>query len=308
MSSASYSGFIESVEDALVLFEAYRCERIRGFLRRLTEDEKKELIRPNRVFVWSEDNGAIKRWSDGRRWSSSKVSGSFLIYKEVLSSEAERQGVLPLSKRTLSMPIENGNGKIHLVCYFMEGQPNDMVTPSVDPRLADITSMIRSRSASYPIRSRQSDAMEGRPPLVSNSTSLSLVPELANPLQYGSRSNTGPVRNDQRDHTGYPPSNNLFDSTQGQPMSLDPIYPPSRSFGRGGPPRVLSPPAPFEQRRINIEDQPLISPRRLNPTNNEYTQPFRSLLFHNWRPDPRLTPRLIHELNRRALRYLVFDK
>ncbi|KAG0251661.1 hypothetical protein DFQ27_008602 [Actinomortierella ambigua] len=42
------------------------------------------LIDHGAVFVFREDESGINRWTDGRVWSPSRISGNFLVYKELL--------------------------------------------------------------------------------------------------------------------------------------------------------------------------------------------------------------------------------
>ncbi|KAJ1672902.1 Gluconate transport-inducing protein, partial [Spiromyces aspiralis] len=82
MSSAeTYYGLIETSEDAIILFEACRLGIRRRVQRRLTDTERMS-IRSGSVFVWDEDESGMRRWTDGRSWSPSRVQGCFLTYCE----------------------------------------------------------------------------------------------------------------------------------------------------------------------------------------------------------------------------------
>ena len=134
----SYTGHVDSIDDALILFEAYRAGRIPGFSRRLTEDEKRELIQANKVFIWPEDEFGLKRWTDGKKWSPSRVVGAFLGYQErsVCSNSADGKGFL--CKKTLCVSLYTGM-KLHMVSYYLSDVDiTHVTTPSTDPQLADI--------------------------------------------------------------------------------------------------------------------------------------------------------------------------
>ncbi|KAI9592613.1 Gti1/Pac2 family-domain-containing protein [Syncephalis fuscata] len=64
----TYFGYIDNVQDALLIIEA---------------------ARNGSIFVWDESEAGMRRWTDGRAWSPSRVSGCFLNYREL---EHRRRG------------------------------------------------------------------------------------------------------------------------------------------------------------------------------------------------------------------------
>ncbi|OZJ01749.1 hypothetical protein BZG36_05242, partial [Bifiguratus adelaidae] len=50
--------------------------------RRLSEKERAS-IRSGSVYAWDEREAGMRRWTDGRNWSPSRVSGAFLTYREL---------------------------------------------------------------------------------------------------------------------------------------------------------------------------------------------------------------------------------
>ncbi|KAJ1957637.1 Gluconate transport-inducing protein, partial [Dipsacomyces acuminosporus] len=77
----TYYGFVSTSEDALALFEACRLGYKQRVPRRLSDAER-AAIRSGSVFVWEEHESGMKRWTDGRSWSPSRVQGCFLTYHE----------------------------------------------------------------------------------------------------------------------------------------------------------------------------------------------------------------------------------
>ncbi|KAJ1741726.1 Gluconate transport-inducing protein [Coemansia sp. RSA 1086] len=77
----TYYGFVSTSEDALALFEACRLGYKQRVPRRLSDAER-AAIRSGSVFVWEENESGMKRWTDGRSWSPSRVQGCFLTYHE----------------------------------------------------------------------------------------------------------------------------------------------------------------------------------------------------------------------------------
>jgi len=87
-SMETYYGQVRSPSDAIVLFEACRLGILPRVQRRLSEKERQQ-IRSGSVFVWDEREAGMRRWTDGKSWSASRVSGSFLTYREM---EGKRGG------------------------------------------------------------------------------------------------------------------------------------------------------------------------------------------------------------------------
>ncbi|KAJ2702120.1 Gluconate transport-inducing protein [Coemansia sp. IMI 203386] len=147
MFAPTYTGYIDSTEDALLVFEACRLGILQRRSRRLVESERKH-VQSGSVFVWDETEAGIRRWTDGRRWSPSRVSGCFLIYTElepkpVLSSSTTTATDIPLEngliKKALSLYTTNQN-KLHLVCYYdkKDLDAGKLGTPTGDSVLSKI--------------------------------------------------------------------------------------------------------------------------------------------------------------------------
>lgn len=84
----TYYGHVRTPADAIILFEACSFDLFPRVRKRLSEKER-QLIRSGPVFVWDEREAGIRRWTDGKSWSASRVSGSFLTYREM---EGKRRG------------------------------------------------------------------------------------------------------------------------------------------------------------------------------------------------------------------------
>ncbi|KAF8193893.1 Gti1/Pac2 family-domain-containing protein [Mycena galopus ATCC 62051] len=84
---------IRNANDVLVVLEAVRRGILPLITLRLSGSERDEL-RSGNVFVWEEsmENGGLVRWTDGRRWSQSKVCAECLFYQEKIDvTEEERE-------------------------------------------------------------------------------------------------------------------------------------------------------------------------------------------------------------------------
>ncbi|KAJ1953907.1 Global transcription regulator sge1, partial [Linderina pennispora] len=73
---------VASTRDALTIFEACRRNILPRITRRLTEIEKAQ-INDGTVVVFDEKEAKMKRWTDGRLWTPSRIMGNFLVYREV---------------------------------------------------------------------------------------------------------------------------------------------------------------------------------------------------------------------------------
>lgn len=169
----TYNGHIRTPGDCLVLFEACRLGLLPRVQRRLSEKERQS-IRTGSVFVWDEREAGMRRWTDGKSWSASRVSGSFLTYREMEGKRGSSSFVPPtgnkpgtsrpdgashspdgedaddgpdgyrykpdgLMKQSFSLTTSTGQ-HLHLISYFSRTHPTSqhMRQPTSDPTLAHI--------------------------------------------------------------------------------------------------------------------------------------------------------------------------
>ncbi|TGJ79547.1 hypothetical protein E0Z10_g9217 [Xylaria hypoxylon] len=100
----TYNGYVRTPADAIKLFEACRLGLLPRVQRRLSEKERQS-IRSGSVFVWDEREAGMRRWTDGKSWSASRVSGSFLTYREM---EGKRGSGFGSSRRTNGRSPDSG--------------------------------------------------------------------------------------------------------------------------------------------------------------------------------------------------------
>ncbi|KAL2023747.1 hypothetical protein VTK56DRAFT_1461 [Thermocarpiscus australiensis] len=166
MNNETYYGIVRTPVDAIKLFEACRLGLLPRVQRRLSEKER-QAIRSGSVFVWDEREAGMRRWTDGKSWSASRVSGSFLTYREMegkrgnaFGSSRRAAGRTPDSSRgsdedhddggpdgyrykpdgllKQSFSITTSTGQhLHLISYYARGSP-DLPQPSTDPALRNI--------------------------------------------------------------------------------------------------------------------------------------------------------------------------
>lgn len=127
----SYYGLIETPQDAVLVIQAARCGLLPRVRSRLSDRERKA-IRSGSVFVFCEAESRICRWTDGKAWSPSRISGDFLVYRELAmsasnnsnSKSVQKEVLLTcgLIKKTLSLQPQavHFSESFHLVTYFRE--------------------------------------------------------------------------------------------------------------------------------------------------------------------------------------------
>ncbi|KAJ3557553.1 hypothetical protein NM688_g1412 [Phlebia brevispora] len=84
---------LRDARDAHIVFEAVRLNVLPLVTRRLTTAEREQLTSGN-VFVWEEaehKQGGLERWTDGRRWSQSRMRGDYLYYEEKIDITPEEK-------------------------------------------------------------------------------------------------------------------------------------------------------------------------------------------------------------------------
>ncbi|ODQ63370.1 hypothetical protein NADFUDRAFT_12566, partial [Nadsonia fulvescens var. elongata DSM 6958] len=147
----TYYGHIRTQLDAILLFEACRIGYLPRINRRLSERERLR-IRSGSIFIWDEREASMRRWTDGKSWSASRVSGSFLIYKEMDPNHHNHSTYrhngsnanVPykpegLIKQSFSITTSTDR-KLHLIAYYHPSDINTnyLIQPSLDPKLKDI--------------------------------------------------------------------------------------------------------------------------------------------------------------------------
>lgn len=79
----TFTGYVASTEDALLLFQATINGKLPAVSRRPHDRERTELVKSGAVFVFNEQTSGIKRWTDGIAWSPSRILGNFLVYRQL---------------------------------------------------------------------------------------------------------------------------------------------------------------------------------------------------------------------------------
>ncbi|KAI8606521.1 Gti1/Pac2 family-domain-containing protein, partial [Dissophora ornata] len=111
--------------------------------RRLSDIER-QCVRSGSVYCFDEREAGMRRWTDGKSWSPSRVTGSFLTYRELDDSQGSgsKNVYRPdgLLKQSFSITTAD-NKKLHLISYYTsEDVASERLfeTPSRDPRFAHV--------------------------------------------------------------------------------------------------------------------------------------------------------------------------
>ncbi|KAL9550476.1 hypothetical protein PS6_005511 [Mucor atramentarius] len=146
----TYIGYIKTPQDALMVFEACRRNQLVRVQRRLSPKERIQ-IRSGSVFAWDEREAGMRRWTDGRTWSPSRVLGSFLTYRELDTKRRPRRpssitttkssaacSYKPdgLIKQSFSICTAT-NQKLHLISYYSKSDvlAGRLNQPTTDPSM-----------------------------------------------------------------------------------------------------------------------------------------------------------------------------
>lgn len=100
----TFHGLVETTSDALRIFELCRHGRLGRVRRRLHERERRQ-IKSGSIFVFDEAESGIRRWTDGRLWSPSRILGNFLVYRELERRQLDDNDLL-------NENAKNGSGSL----------------------------------------------------------------------------------------------------------------------------------------------------------------------------------------------------
>ncbi|KAL1896224.1 Gluconate transport-inducing protein [Ceratocystis pirilliformis] len=245
----TYYGLVRTPADAIKLFEACRVGILPRVQRRLSEKER-QAIRPGSVFVWDEREAGMRRWTDGKSWSASRVSGSFLTYREMegkrssgfgapLSAPRRNAGRTPdsgrgsdedqdnnepegyrykpdgLMKQSFSITAQNGQ-HLHLISYYTRPGSHNLMMPTTDPSLRQIV----PPKGMYP----DTTWCESGSPAVMNKAPIAVQSYM------------------QHLHGGHVPHGRQMPPHMSPYQSQPPQYPPQHPYGAYPPSPVATPP------------------------------------------------------------------
>jgi hypothetical protein len=309
----TYNGQVRTPQDAIILFEACRLGLLPRVQRRLSEKERQS-IRSGSVFVWDEREAGMRRWTDGKSWSASRVSGSFLTYREM---EGKRGGnsVPPPNKQSdmhaeeppqetdegpdgyrykpdglmkQSFSITTSQGQhLHLISYFARSHATapGLNQPSTDPSLRGI----RPQKGMYPESSEGQSNVPAvtRSPMV-GAPNYGMAPQAP---AYTQSSQPPPVYMPYAQHPPqqppyqYPPSPMgpapyypvYNPGPNGLPPPGYPVYAPAPPHMNGYHPANQPPrPNPYDQRLVRTPETSLPPPAQTQPAPAGTSQPYQN--------------------------------
>ncbi|TFK49531.1 hypothetical protein OE88DRAFT_1736545 [Heliocybe sulcata] len=134
---------VRSVEDVHKICYAAYLGKLPLITRRLDTDERNALG-PGDVYVWEERNSlndisglGIVRWTEGKKWSPSRVVGDFLYYYEKAPDSVHPGDVLARQtySTTINAPEPRGPFKICLCTYHSKNAADRLTTIDEMPEL-----------------------------------------------------------------------------------------------------------------------------------------------------------------------------
>jgi hypothetical protein len=315
---ASYLGYIKNAHDALMLFEACRIGVLRSSGRRLSETEREEFITSGAIFVWDESNSQIKRWTDGRKWSPSRIHGPFLIYREKPTPGEKLHvavGRRYMIKKTISATLPN-NQKLHLISYYFEEDICRLMCPSADARLIDLpidTSLYPELSKDVRLNYRnsfnsRSDSIDGARSLEASITFTSAGDSPSTALHFSSSVQGGSNMDFHANMNLLAAVSNSVRSEAVTPLedispSIDPLSDSTADFHGPFKPVTISPLRSSAAISGTIVPRPIIPPAEGKPKSEKLD----SLVHINWSPSPPISNQ-IEYMNRRAFHFLQASK
>lgn len=145
----SYFGYCQTQLDCLILFEAAKQGLIPKRKDRLSLAER-DNITSGAIFIWDEQETGIRRWTDGKFWSTSRVLCHFLVYRELdnikksVGSSGCRIKPYGLCKQATNIMNDKSN-KIHLIGYYSKRdvRMGRLLQPSMDPKFQGIVAGVK---------------------------------------------------------------------------------------------------------------------------------------------------------------------
>lgn len=104
MLQPTFHGYIGSTEDAVLVIQAVLNNELQPVSRRIDPRERSDRIVLGNVFVFIEETSQIRRWTDGKMWSASRILGRFLMYRELDKNNPHASLARGKRKKKNSMP------------------------------------------------------------------------------------------------------------------------------------------------------------------------------------------------------------
>lgn len=134
----TYYGHVNTIGDALRLIEAVRFGLLPLIQRRLNGNER-ACIRSGSVFIFDASKSGVQRWTDGFRWSASRLHGHFLTYHQKDSPADWQDPSSRLIKRALSV-VTADKRRFGLISYYSEADTDAglLLAPTRDAKLRNV--------------------------------------------------------------------------------------------------------------------------------------------------------------------------
>lgn len=75
----AFFGRVDNTVEALHLVRAAQLDVVPRIRQRLNSEEREAMVISGAVFVFNVNEASMKRWTDGKIWSPSRIDGNFLV-------------------------------------------------------------------------------------------------------------------------------------------------------------------------------------------------------------------------------------
>ena len=136
----TYSGCIRTCGDAIRIIIKVHNKELRIITKRLKTDSELASIQSGSIFVHIQGKEGIHRWTDGMKWSDSRILGKFFIYRQISENGSYTQN--GLIKLTFSFNLYT---KVyHLIAYYIADGFKNMLLNTGDTESEKIYNTLHS--------------------------------------------------------------------------------------------------------------------------------------------------------------------
>ncbi|KAF7978612.1 hypothetical protein HWV62_45352 [Athelia sp. TMB] len=124
-----FFGLVHDTLDAFRLVLAAEAGLVPRIIERVTQVDRMHMIASGSVIVFSAQESGMRRWRDGLLWTPSRISGNFLVYKELdrlpeaggSSSACPSTFVKADGLRKKAITVKLKHREYHVIAYYTAG-------------------------------------------------------------------------------------------------------------------------------------------------------------------------------------------
>ncbi|KAF7967645.1 hypothetical protein HWV62_33635 [Athelia sp. TMB] len=124
-----FFGLVHDTLDAFRLVLAAEAGLVPRIIERVTQVDRMHMIASGSVIIFSAQESGMRRWRDGLLWTPSRISGNFLVYKELdrlpeaggSSSACPTTFVKADGLRKKAITVKLKHREYHVIAYYTAG-------------------------------------------------------------------------------------------------------------------------------------------------------------------------------------------